>query len=145
MGFVVFDARNCNALFGPVKLGEGGDPDEFISISFNDDDFVAVEGVDGSVTRCRKPNSIITIEHKLMSSSSVNQALSAIRIADRVSKNGAGVTTFLYKDLGGSSLVASSKCWIKKPADIKAGSEIKMVTWTFEAVVDDAAFIVGGN
>lgn len=87
---------------------------EFITIENDSDDFEDVVGTDGEVTRSKSNDNRATVTIKLMQSSASNDLLSALRLLDKNSSNGAGVGPFMLRDGSGRSLEIAEKAWIAK-------------------------------
>ena len=146
---LIYDADQIVIALAGVPIskgaGESGYADgEFLRITQNAESFTAVEGTDGTVTRSKTNRRLTTLLLRTMqSNSAVNGYLSTLLALDENTPNGAGIGTFLAKDLGGTTVFTAQYCWLQKPADQSFDREAKEREWTLIAVRDE--IIVGGN
>jgi len=120
--------------------------DEFVRVAPNEDSFGTIVGSDGSVTRFETKNVLFNVTFTFKRSSKNNALLSAVYIADRTIGGGAGVATMIVKDLNGSTLAASEKCWLKALPEWGSGKEVGPdVAWNAQAIILPGQMIVGGN
>lgn len=109
----------------PVTEYASGDA---VTLTFNEDDFVVVQGSHGSVLRAKKHNNVAEMIIRIMQGSPVNDFLSARHNLDRNTRMG----TFpsMLKDNLGLSLASAAQAWIKKFAELKFAEEGSAVEWT---------------
>lgn len=120
--------------------------DEFLQFSPNEDSFGTIVGSDGSVTRFETKNVLWNVTLTVKRSSKVNPLLSAIYIADRTIGGGAGVASFIVKDLNGSTIAASEKQWLKKLPDWGHGKEVGGdIAWEMQGIYLPGQIIIGSN
>lgn len=113
----------------------------FVSIEHEDDAFTKVVGADGEVARTHSANESARITLTLMQTSSSNDVLSALELADRISLK--GVFPVMVKDNNGRSLYVANEAWVVKPADAEFGAEMSDREW----MIDCAKLVpfTGGN
>lgn len=145
MTLKVFDAKNVTVVLADIPIKEGLAADGFLTISPEGDAFGDELGADGEVVRYATHERRYTVELTLMNSSKHHQQLSALHGADVNATGGAGIGAMFVKDNNGASLLAAPQCWIQKAPDLTFASERGTSTWTFRAVSNPAAMIVGGN
>lgn len=111
-----YDSDQVSLILGPIPLSDlGGFADgSFVTVKRKTASFGEVVGTDGEVTRSKLNDRRGEIRFKVMQSSAANDLLSELLISDENSPNGAGVTSFVLKDNGGSTLYAAAKCWISE-------------------------------
>lgn len=127
---------NFNGVIMNQDLGEGA----YLSVTPVGDEFEESVGADGGIDRINKNNIGYTVEYTCKQTSTVNDQLSALAIADRIANTGKGPLTIL--DLNGTSLFAGT-AWIKKKADYENADSVQMRTWTLFLVATTAN--IGGN
>lgn len=118
----------------------------YVEASKKDDDFEVEVMADGATIYSYKASDLWIVKITLAQTSLGNVILSAIRTADLVSikqgLGGSGMLPFGIGDTLGSTLLASPRTRIVKPADIKFNNGIEDREWTF-ACSNVAAFIGG--
>lgn len=134
-----FDPKLVNANFGPVIFGDYA-KGTFIKVATDGDAFTTERGADGKTERINNNNNLLTVEITLKQTSTLNDALSAIHQADKLT-NG-GVFPFAMKDGNNNSLVLIPKCYIKKMPDFVGADSLQPRTWVLEG---DGTMFVGGN
>lgn len=108
----------------------GFSDNEFIKIKYDEDRFQKVKGIDGEVGRIRNMSFSGTVEITLMSSSESNKWLSGFHNLARLGKTKPFSISIL--DLSGSSVMRSSKSWIKTASEVTFGKEIVDNVWTID-------------
>lgn len=141
---VPFDSLNVSVTFAGISLEDGRAEDEWISLEYQNDQYVDEVGSDGIVIRSASHDDRVDIEITLKGSSLEHAKLSAIHNADRLSRNGAGVSTLVIRDSAGTSLFATSQAWVVKAPAFALGVSRADMTWTLRAVIGPDA-IFGGN
>ncbi len=116
---------------------------EFVVIEAESDDFTDVVGTDGDVARARTNDRRGTVTFKLMQTSDTNALLSALRSADLLAPNGAGVGALEVRDLQGTTLLSAAEAWIKKMPQTAFDREIGAREWVIRCAVLEG--VVGGN
>lgn len=135
-----FNIKRVIATWGNVDF-HGFAGDEAITIEYQEDDCTEVIGADGEVTRSINPRENVHITVNLAQSSSVNDQLSAIRTADRLT--GAGVFPFTIRDGSGRTLLFAPTAAIMKPPTVGLGKTLKDRTWVF--MTGPCTMHIGGN
>lgn len=139
-----FDNLNVSVTFAGISLEDGRSEDEFLSVEYQNDAFTDELGADGLVIRNATHDDRVDIDVTLKGSSLEHAKLSAIHNADRLSKNGAGVSTLVIRDAAGTTLLATSQAWVVKAPAMTFGTARGDMTWSLRAVVGPDA-IFGGN
>lgn len=127
-------------IFGGVPLSEYASGDAIV-VTFNEDDFVVVQGSHGSVLRAKKHNNIAEMVVRIMQGSPANDFLSFQHNLDRNTRMGS--VPCLLKDLLGNTFASSAQAWIKKFAEIKLAEEGSEVEWTI--VLSNPQLAIGAN
>ncbi len=119
-----------------VLFSFGGSPitgfaaDTFIEVERDEDAYTKSGGTRGETVRSVNPNKGGSITITLMDDSISNDILSAIAIADELSRT--GVVPCLGKEIGGTMLFAAGNSWIKKLPKIERGKELGTTKWVFD-------------
>lgn len=111
----IYDADQIVLVIADIPISSGYADGEFCRVEQDTDDFTDVVGTDGEVTRSKSNDRRATVSVVLMQSSDGNAALSTLNNLDVNTPGGAGVGGLLIKDLQGTTLFTSDKCWIAKP------------------------------
>jgi hypothetical protein len=130
--------ETLNTIGGHKLAGFG---DDSISIEYQEDTVEVVRGVDGEVTRVIHAVDDVQITITLKQSSSSNDFLSALWNADKLS--GGGILPWATVDGSGTTLVAASECFVKKPPVIAYGKSAKDRVWIMHT--GPAVVTIGGN
>ena len=138
----IYDFNEVQAAFAGIPIDGYADGDG-ITITRETDVFTSTVGIDGNVARSKTNDHRATIEFRLMNTSPVNAALSAIYQADRNAPGGAGIGALLITDLNGTSLYTAGNAWIKRPPDPTFGREAAERVWVLEC--DNLLDFTGGN
>lgn len=129
-----------NIVFGDIILG-GFPKGDALSITFNEDGFAEVVGVDGEHARIMLNDNSATVVVTLLQTSLTNTKLSRAYTEDR--KTGRNRKDITIKDARGDTDLKGSKAYIKKMVDGSWGNEVKVRAWTI--YVPDLNGIIGGN
>lgn len=113
----------------------------FISVERTNDAFNMATGADGEVTRIASVDKSGTFTITLNQSSSFNDFLSNLFIADE--NTGKGAFPVLVKDPTGTSVSSAPVCWITKPATSGWSKDVETREWTIVAA--HLTMFVGGN
>lgn len=141
----IYESEIVSVIFGFVEVKDGR-ADPFFTISANGPAYTEEgPGADGHITRNATNNDLYEITLGLKGSSEEHAKLSAIHIADRLAKNGAGVAPLMCKDGGGSTLIATDRAWIVGMPEQSFGVNKPDVSWTLMAIIGPGGFILGGN
>lgn len=124
-----YDCRNILIAVGGINIESGRAEGTFLRIENESDDYGDVRGASGEVTRFAMNDDRANVTIILMQASESNAALSALRTADKLSKNGAGIVPFLVTDKNGTSLYEGDAVWIKKPPDVEYSIEPGTREW----------------
>jgi hypothetical protein len=143
MATKVYDANQVSIIIGTINVEEGWDDGEFITIEFNEDQYIHVKSTDGMSTRSKSNNVSAILTLKLMQSSPSNDALSALWALDQLGNNGAGIVPLRINDKSGRSVYTALECWISKHPDVAFDREPTAREWTIE--IADLVPLTGGN
>lgn len=135
-----YDPKQVSVIIGG-KILHGFSDSTFIKISRNDQAFMLKVGVDGEGTRAKSNNKSGKVEITLMQSSSSNDDLSAIALADELSNLGA--VPLSIKDNSGRSICTALTAWVQKLPDQEDAKETSTRVWIFES--DELNIFIGGN
>lgn len=137
-----YSPRNYTPTWGSVIIDSGFAAGTFINVEFDEDEYTATVGADGSVSVTENHSKLATITITLSQTAVKNAEISAVLKAAQLAKVRAEAPFFLA-DKGGTTVLAASKCWLKKRPPITAAKEHGDRTWTFNAIVDE--YFVGGD
>ena len=140
MAVTTYSPKDIIIIIGGATM-TGYAESSFCSIERSSDTFTKVVGADGEVTRTASADISGTVTLTLIQTSSSNDILSALQLADEITK--VGKFPLLIKDAFGKSLYGSSTAWIMKVADSEFGAEMGEREWTIECA--DLEAFVGGN
>ena len=115
--------------------------DDFIEIERDEDAFTKKTGVDGITTRAKNNNRSGHVIIRIMQSSSSNDALTALALADEASMGGA--VAVLCKDGSGRSAFSSVSGWVKKFPKTAWKKDVNFWEWTIDCVALN--IFVGGE
>lgn len=104
----------------------------FLTIEQESANFVKKVGSDGTVARARSRNQSATATFKLLQTSKSNDDLSALANRDLAAPNGAGVGSFLVRDLSGRSLFRADAAWIAEVPKPDFGNEVGEREWKID-------------
>jgi hypothetical protein len=103
----------------------------FVSVERNNESYTLMVGAGGEAARARSRNSSGKVTFTLMSTSPVNDLLSAVWHADELL--GTGVGSVIVKDMQGNTRCVANNAWIQKAPKIEYGKEISTREWVIEA------------
>ena len=136
-----FDLRQTTATLGNVTI-KGYATGDSINIQQDGDTYNSEGGADGFTDRIKNNATRLIITILLRQTSPINDELSALHIADRITNK--GIADFAFEDLIGGTFVKAKSAWITKPATIVNGNEAKQRQWVIHT--GSSYFInVGGN
>jgi hypothetical protein len=115
--------------------------DDFIDVERDEDAFMKKTGVDGQTTRAKNNNHAGKITVKLMQSSSSNDDLTGIAVADE--NDMTGVCSLLCKDSSGSSVFSAQSAWVKKFPKQTFKKDVNVYEWVIDT--DELSIFAGGN
>jgi hypothetical protein len=137
----VLQIAGTNISLGAGQSGYGDG--KWLTIKQKSPSFTSKEGTDGSVARAKTNRRLIEAQLVLLQTAESNDFLSSLHQLDVNQPNGAGIGSFLLKDLQGTTFVKCSQLWIVTFADIELDRDVSMRTWTFEGPW--SVFVVGSN
>jgi hypothetical protein len=137
-----YDPSQVIVSIGGVTLSGFSDGDAIIARR-SEDAYSMRAGNDGGVGRARNPNMSGEFEFKLLQTSAVNAALSALVATDDLTNQGLPTFPISIFDGSGASLAVASACWIKTVPEMTMGKEVGERTWVFSAA--DLRLFFGGN
>jgi len=140
MAIKTFDPAQIAVIVGP-HIVEGFANEEFVSVSFQDDDWEHTSGADGEEMRTKKNDRRAVMTLTLLQSSASNDYLSGLRAADQASNN--GVVPVLLKDNNGSTIIESVGGWIGRNPDVAMGKSPSNREWMIH--LSNATAFVGGS
>jgi hypothetical protein len=142
---VAFESKVFRVILGGVPL-EDGRSDPFFKITPRGDAYVTEgPGADGHYAICGTNDDGYDIELSFKGTSSCNEVLSAMHIADRKAFNGAGILPLLVQDESGSTLIQTDQCRIMSMAEQTVGVTKGDVNWKLFAKIAPGSFVLGGN
>jgi len=113
----------------------------FITVERETDGFNKVTGADGLTTRVKSANRSGSVTLTLAQSSDANAILSALQIADDLTRG--GVFPLLVKDVSGNSLFTAEQAWIRKSANAEFSSDFTGRQWVIDCA--EISMLHGGN
>lgn len=138
-----FNINGCDCVLSGIPL-----KDSLVSVEITPegDAYSDDIGADGTVCRYATNERRATANIVLKGFSKEHAKLTALHAADVSSTNGAGITSFLFKDNNGSTLVSTDKAWIMGMPAKTSGQKPEDVTWKVRLVLSSPLnWIVGGN
>lgn len=139
-----YDSEAVSLIIAALSIRDGR-AEEFVTVDKDDDSYGEEQGSDGAVCRFATHSTLYTVTVKLKGFSSENQKLMALHALDTNATNGAGIGLFLLKDSNGATLMASDKCWIKKPPQGGFGKTRPDCEWVCKVVANPGQVLIGGN
>lgn len=130
----------------PISNGAGASgyaDGEFLKIALRNDGFIEIEGADGSVARSKRNTRLLDIELTLLQTGASNDLLSALYLLDTNQPNGAGIGSFVLEDLQGTTLVACTKAWVRKPAEVVLNRSAESRKWLLTGMY--SVYLVGSS
>jgi hypothetical protein len=138
-----WNLRNLSIQYGLLTFNGNFGASGALTWAPNEDDYKLLMSADGVGTRCQTNNMSGKFTLKLAQSNEDNALLSAQRLVDLLSSNGAGVAPFIVKDREGSTLITAESAWCMRCPDAEFQQEITERGWTIET--DNAIVVIGGN
>jgi hypothetical protein len=143
MTVAIYDPSEVDILVGAFPI-EGWADGEFLTIEYNEDDYILVVGTDGTFTRSKQMNGSVDATIKIMQSSTANAFLSALRLVGRKTTGGGDIVPFVVKDKNDATqLFFAAQSWIKsfpkQPFDKSATPR----EWIF--TIPDPEVFIGGT
>ena len=135
-----WDAKQLIVVFGAIKF-TGFAEGTIVAIERNGEAFEKVRGADGGIDRVNKNANDFQITVTLKQTSPTNDLLTTALIADQAGN--LGVFPIAIKDLGGTTLFASTQAWISKDPDDDFSDSMGSREWVFDTGV--GAKITGSN
>lgn len=137
-----FDPKKGLLVIGAIPV-EGYADGTFLSLTFPNNLYNDKDGADGEIGRIRMANGLkANLETVLMQTSVTNDLIFGLAAAGFDSNVTFPIT---YKDLNGSTVWSSNKCWCQKMADYTLDKDnTANRTWTF-VLPEVLGLIVGGN
>lgn len=140
MSVKTYDPKQVQLIIGGNQIGGFADG-EFINAERDEDAFTKVTGADGETSRAKSNNKAGSLTLTLAGTSSSNDALSAIAIADELDND--GIVEVYIKDTLGTSVLFSAQGWIRKMPAYSADKEITNREWVLDLANVDT--FIGGN
>jgi hypothetical protein len=126
----VYDSSEVSVILGAINVDSGRAKGPFVRVEAESDDYGDDVGADGETVRWAIHDDRATVTLILMASSASNQALSALRLADKIAPNGAGIVPFLLKDNNSSTMLIEAEAgWIARVPNTERGQEPGQVEW----------------
>lgn len=126
----VYNAKHVKVIFGGIIMSEFAEG-SFLTVEKNESAFTNYVGIYGEVARAPNNDQTGKITVRLMQSSVINAALSAIHLVD-LSK-GIGVLPLLITEtIHGTHLYEATNAWIKKFPDAEFDRQVVSRDWVFE-------------
>ena len=135
-----YDPKQIIVTFGSI-IFTGFMSGTFIAVTQNGEDFSKDKGADGTVDRINMNADDYSVAVTIKQTSLTNDALSAVRIVDKLSNT--GKLPFQIKDLNGLSLFFAAQAWIRKAPDPDLGDSLVGREWGFDTGIADQ--FIGGN
>lgn len=110
-----YSPRQITISLADILIDGGFGEDEFLSIEKQEDDTIDVAGVGGDVAVSVIHDNRATATLTVLATSDVNDRLSALRDAGRLTPVGVAVGEFYVADRLGRSLHKARHAWIQKP------------------------------
>lgn len=129
------DSAQITAEFGGVNLNQGTADGEWLTLEPQADLTTVKVGADGSIVRGKTKNRLWTMTVRLLETSAVNSALSAIAALDAIQEGGAGVVPLMVRDRGGTTLLAAERAWISKMPAVGFSTEPMVREWQIQAEI----------
>jgi hypothetical protein len=104
--------------------------DDFIECDRDEDSFMKRSGADGIVSRAKNPNRSGFINITLHTTSPSNSVLTGLVTVDE--STGAGVVPVVIKEVDTGSSLISAFAWVRRPAKVEYGKEVKDRQWTLD-------------
>ena len=123
---------------------EGFGDTDIVSVTLDEPKFVKYIGADGQVSRSFNPASSGRFTITLAQTSSANQILSAILLADVADNTGNLVVPVTLRDLNSSdTFYIGTNCWVENMPESNFGKEIDTREWVLDA--EKIFYNISGN
>ncbi len=141
----VYESAVVSVVYAGLSLGDGR-ADPFLKLTANGPAYIVEgPGADGHIARCATNNDLYVVELSFKGTSSEHAKLSALHIADRKARNGAGIAPLVCLDANGSTIIQCAEAWIEGFPEQAFGVNKPDVTWTLYANIPVGGFLLGGN
>lgn len=134
-----FNSTDLKIVYGGVEI-TGLSAGQFIDISYDDDIYKYMNGVDGEVARVKSGKLMATVVIRLLQTSASNDVLSGFMIADIA---GNIPQDLIIKDLSGTSIMTGVQSSIPKFANSGYSEDPINREWTIK--VPRLLSFIGGN
>lgn len=124
-------------LYSVTGFAEG----TFVRITKDTQQIYTTRAMDGTMSRCKSPDTGWRVEITLAQSSSANDIFSVLWNVDKVT--GMGKFPLFIKDGSGSTMFMAATAWIDQLPEITFSGQMETRTWCFGAT--DVLVNVGGN
>ncbi len=138
----IWDPAQLSVIVGGVPIG-GFAEGSMIELKMNTPRFSTVTGTTGEKVRSKSLDKGAMLTIKLMQTSSSNDILTAIAIADDLAPNGAGIFPIMLRDRSGRAQYAAAEAWIVDQPDADFDKSAKSREWKIEIAELDA--FTGGS
>lgn len=143
MAFRTYNPRRVTFSFKGLNISAFAEG-TFIKVERNEDGFTTQVGSNGDVTRSKNLNLTGKVTITLVGSSSDNDLLAALYIADeKAIATSPGVGSLQIKDLSGTMRCFAAQAWIMKLPTVERAKESGNVEWVFECA--ELEVFPGGN
>jgi len=122
--------------FVGINISTGFDEGDVLELEPEAETFGHKVGADGEVTRFRTNNRVNKAMFKFMQTSIANSLFSAIANLDQNTAGGAGIGSFLFQDLQGTTIFSGQFGWISKRPKRTFGKEPTTREWECTVVLD---------
>ncbi len=128
----LWNLRELSIVFGVVTLNRNYASDGALEITKNSPDYVLEMSSDGIGTMYTTNDDSAKMVLMLAQSSELNAVLSAIRAADKLTPNGAGISNWSARDRSGTSVYDAPQARITSPPNPKFNKTPNTREWTWE-------------
>ena len=140
MATKTYDPKQVSVIIGSQPM-RGFAEGDFVSVERNEDSWTLLVGADGESTRSKNANRSGKVTITLLASSSSNDYLTQLALADDAS--GRGVFSIMIKDNFGTSIYTAATAWIVKQPARSFAKEAGSQEWVIET--DELIQYSGGN
>jgi hypothetical protein len=144
-GMYSFDPAKIAVIIGGVEI-QGFSDGTFVRIDAGGVDWETVMGADGDVVRVKKQNRLHTLTLTLLQTSPSNDVLSAWRVLDKATLEGA--VAAVVRDLNGSTVISADYAYITEVPTGAFGDGIEKRVWgitLYDASLAESGFYIGGS
>ena len=139
-GVTTYNAKDVIVVMGAHQV-HGFSDDTMVTIAPHGDGFSLYVGAQGEVARNVDQDETCEITFSLAQTSSSNDFLSALHLADK--KIGKGMVPLAIKDLSGTTTFYAAQAWVTQLPEKSMGKEVTNVDWTINT--GKATTFLGGN